>query len=60
MGGEDGVIELGVAPPPRPRPEIRADATVQLIEALTPAATGTAVQTWAAGAVECAAGYWQG
>ena len=54
------MIELGVAPPPRPRPEIRADATVQLIEALTPAATGTAVQTWAAGAVECAAGYWQG
>ena len=52
------MIELGIAPPPKARPEIRTDATVQLITALTAAAGAGAVQTWAAGAVECAAGLW--
>ena len=41
-----------------PRPEIRSDATYQLIDALTTSLTGTSVQTWAAGAVETAAGLW--
>ena len=40
------------------RTEIRADATDQLISALTTAAAGQSVKTWAAGAVECAAGMW--
>ena len=44
-------------PAPR-RTEIRTDATAQLIGALTTAAAGGAVRTWAAGAVECAAGLW--
>ena len=46
-------------PAPQPRAEIRADATSQLITALTAAVSGSAVQTWAAGAVECAAGLWE-
>ena len=44
-------------PAPQPRPEIRTDATATLITALTAAAAGEA-QSWAAGAVECAAGLW--
>lgn len=43
---------------PAPAPEIRADATDLVIEASLNAATGTAAQTWAAGAVECCAGLW--
>ena len=50
------MTELGVSG--GPRTEIRADATNQLIAALTTAASGAAVKTWAAGAVECAAGMW--
>ena len=46
-------------PAPQPRTEIRSDATAQLITALTAAVSGSAVQTWAAGAVECAAGLWE-
>ena len=46
-------------PAPQPRAEIRADATAQLITALTAAVGGSAVRTWAAGAVECAAGLWE-
>ena len=59
------MIELGIMPPPRAvpgtrtddrRPELRSDATHLLIQALTAGAGAGAVQTWAAGAVECAAG----
>ena len=39
-------------------PEIRSDATATLIEALTLAAGSTSARTWAAGAVETAAGLW--
>ena len=58
------MIELGITPPARAvpetrtgrRPELRSDATHLLIQALTAGAGAGAVQTWAAGAVECAAG----
>ena len=50
------MIELGVAG--GPAPEVRSDATAIAIDALLTAATGASVQTWAAGALECAAGLW--
>ena len=58
------MIELGIAPPARVVPEtrtgrraeLRSNATHLLIQALTAGAGAGAVQTWAAGAVECAAG----
>ena len=50
------MIELGISR--LPRPEVRTDATGLAIDAILAAATGTSVQTWAAGAVECAAGLW--
>ena len=43
-------------PAPAPAPEIRTDATALAISALTTAVGAQSVQTWAAGAVECAAG----
>ena len=46
-------------PAPQPRPEVRADATSQLIAALTAAASGSTVRSWAAGAIECATGFWE-
>ena len=51
------MIELGIGRPPR-RPEIRSDATSLAINLLTAAVGATAAQTWAAGAVEVAAGIW--
>ena len=51
------MIELGIGQPPR-RPEIRSDATSLAINLLTAAVGATAAQTWAAGAVEVAAGLW--
>ena len=51
------MIELGIGQPPR-RPEIRSDATSLAINLLTAAVGATAAQTWAAGAVEVAAGIW--
>ena len=51
------MIELGISRPPR-RPEIRTDATSLAISLLTAAVGATAAQTWAAGAVEVAAGIW--
>ena len=51
------MIELGIGRPPR-RPEIRTDATSLAINLLTAAVGATAAQTWAAGAVEVAAGIW--
>ena len=50
------MIELGVAS--GPAPEIRTDATQIAIDVLTAAIGTTSVQTWAAGAAECAAGLW--
>ena len=50
------MIGLGIAG--GPQPEIRTDATDLAIRALVAAVGGTTVQTWAAGAVECAAGLW--
>ena len=58
------MIELGLMPAARVVPEtrtdrraeLRSDATHLLIQALTAGAGAGAVQTWAAGAVECAAG----
>ncbi|MCY4028364.1 MAG: hypothetical protein OXH75_18875 [Acidobacteria bacterium] len=50
------MISLGIAQPPRP--EVRADATALAINAIVTAATATSVQTWAAAAVEIAAGQW--
>ena len=50
------MIGLGIAS--GPAPEIRTDATAIAISALLTAATGASVQTWAAGALECAAGLW--
>ena len=50
------MIELGIG---RPGPvEVRTDATGLAISLLTAAVGATSVQTWAAGAVECAAGLW--
>ena len=49
------MIELGIAGGPA---EVRADATDLYIDVLTAAVGATTVQTWAAGAVECAAGLW--
>ena len=45
-------------PAPGPRPEIRTDAASLAINLLTAAAGATAARTWAAGAVEVAAGIW--
>ena len=50
------IIELGISRPRRP--EIRTDATSLAINLLTAAVGATAAQTWAAGAVEVAAGIW--
>ncbi len=50
------MIELGIAG--GPAPEVRADATDLYIDVLTAAVGATSVQTWAAGAVETAAGLW--
>ena len=50
------MIGLGIAG--GPAPEIRTDATALAIDALTAAVGATAINTWAAGAVECAAGLW--
>ena len=50
------MIALGIAN--LPPPEIRSDATDTAIRALVAAVGGTAVKSWAAGAVECAAGLW--
>ena len=50
------MIALGIAG--GPAPEVRADATALAIDAILTAATAASVQTWAAGAVECAAGLW--
>ena len=47
------MISLGIS-----RPEVRTDTTTSLVHALTAAATGGSVATWAAGAVECATGLW--
>lgn len=52
------MTELGVATGPARRPEVRSDATRIAIDALFAAASGTA-RTWAAGAVEIAAGQWE-
>ena len=51
------MIELGIGQPPR-RPEIRTDAASLAINLLTAAVGTSAAQTWAAGAVEVAAGLW--
>ncbi len=45
-------------PAPAPRPEIRSDATSLAINLLTAAVGASTAQTWAAGAVEVAAGLW--
>ena len=45
-------------PAPAPRPEIRTDATSLAINLLTAAVGTSAAQTWAAAAVEIAAGLW--
>ena len=50
------MIELGIAR--GPAPEVRADATDLYIDVLTAAVGATTVSTWAAGAVEIAAGLW--
>ena len=50
------ITELGIAD--GPAPEVRADATDLYIDALIGAVGATTVQTWAAGAVEIAAGLW--
>ena len=50
------MIELGIAG--GPAPEVRADATDLAVQAILNAVTGASVQTWAAAAVECAAGLW--
>lgn len=50
------MIELGIAR--GPARELRADATTLAINAIIAGATGASVQTWAAAAVECAAGLW--
>ena len=50
------MIRLGIAS--GPAPEIRADATDLYIDVLTAAVGATTVQTWAASAVEIAAGLW--
>ena len=50
------MIELGIAD--GPAPEVRADATDLYIDVLTAAVGATTVSTWAAGAVEIAAGLW--
>ncbi len=50
------MIELGIAD--GPAPEVRADATDLYIDALIGAVGATTVSTWAAGAVEIAAGLW--
>ena len=51
------MIELGIAAGPAP-PEVRTDATALAINALVASVGATAAQTWAAGAVEFAAGLW--
>ena len=51
------MIELGVARGPARSTEQRADATDLFINAITAAVGGT-LQSWAAGAVETAAGLW--
>ena len=50
------MIELGIAS--GPAPEVRADATDMYIDVLTAAVGAGTVSTWAAGAVEIAAGLW--
>ena len=50
------MIEFGIAD--GPAPEVRADATDLYIDVLTAAVGATTVSTWAAGAVEIAAGLW--
>ena len=50
------ITELGIAD--GPAPEVRADATDLFIDVLTAAVGATTVSTWAAGAVEIAAGLW--
>ena len=50
------ITELGIAD--GPAPEVRADATDLYIDALIGAVGATTVSTWAAGAVEIAAGLW--
>ena len=50
------MIELGIAD--GPAPEVRACATDLYIDVLTAAVGATTVSTWAAGAVEIAAGLW--
>ena len=54
---DGGAVELGIGQPPR-RAEIRTDATSLAINLLTAAVGRSAAQTWAAGAVEVAAGLW--
>ena len=50
------MIELGIAD--GPAPEVRADATDLYIDAMIGAVGASTVSTWAAGAVEIAAGLW--
>ncbi len=50
------MIEFGIAD--GPAPEVRADATDLYIDVLTAAVGATTVSTWAAAAVEIAAGLW--
>ena len=50
------MIALGIAG--GPAPEIRSDATDTAIAGLVAAVGGASVRSWAAGAVECAAGLW--
>ena len=45
-------------PAPAPRSELRSDATQLAINALVASVGTTTARTWAAGAVECAAGLW--
>ncbi len=49
------MISLGISRPPV---EVRTDATDLAIDTLLASITGTSVSTWAAGAVEIAAGLW--
>ena len=50
------MIELGIAS--GPAPEVRASATDMYVDVLTAAVGAGTVSTWAAGAVEIAAGLW--
>ena len=50
------MVTLGIAR--GPAPEVRADASALAVQSIIAAATGASVRTWAAGAVECAAGLW--